>query len=292
MVSDHFPAVAAYRRPRPLLLRLARRAGGTHLQGDDRHQRRHPDVPLPPLHRRAGDGHPRRDVPGPGDAGGRHRGIAERSAVHRLRVAGVPRALPPAQGVHRADAQALDRGAGHLRGRVLPHRECDRLRSPRLAGSALRRRFRGGRGAARRAGRGRLYLHQRQEAGSLLRNPPAGGARGDGQGRARGWRRRAHDRDEGLVRHRPGAGDGGYPALGRARTLPGGEDGGGGPGGDGAPRRCAAGRARGEPLDRIHRGGKSTSSASPPTSRSASGTSCSTPRGRTRGGSSTSTRRR
>ena len=43
---------------------------------------------------------------------------------------------------------------------------------PRLAGSALRRRFRGGRGAARRAGRGRLHLHQRQKpdlySGTLL----------------------------------------------------------------------------------------------------------------------------
>ena len=143
------PAVAAHRRPCPLLLRVARGAGRTHVEGDDRHQRGHPDVSLPPLDRRAGDGDARRDVSGPGDAGGRHRRIAERGAVHRLRVAAVSRAVPPAQGVDRADAQALVGGAGHLRRGVLPHRERDHLRSARHPHPALRRRLRGGRGAAR-----------------------------------------------------------------------------------------------------------------------------------------------
>ena len=131
----------------------------------------------------------------------------------------------------------------------------------------------GGRGAARRAGS--RTASSAPAARSRISTPktllPAV-CEGMAKGRAGGGERRAHDRDEGLVRHRPGAGDGGHPALGRARALPGGEDGGGGPGGDGTPRRCAAGRARGEPLDRLHRGGRACRAHRPPTSRSASGT--------------------
>ena len=60
--------------------------------------------------------------------------------------------------------------------------------------------------AARLAGQGgrRLHLHQRQGAGAVSRGAAAGGRRGPGEVGPR-WRRlRAHDRDEGLVRHGSG----------------------------------------------------------------------------------------
>ena len=49
--------------------------------------------------------------------------------------------------------RAVVGGAGHLRGRVLPHRQRDDLRPPRAARAALSRRLRPGRHSLRRAGR-------------------------------------------------------------------------------------------------------------------------------------------
>ena len=97
-----------------------------------------------------------------------------------------------------------------------------------------------------------------------------------------------HDRDEGLLRHRPPARPGRHPPLGRAGADAGGKDVGRGSQRNGTPGRRAAGGARRQPLDRLHRSRTSTSRRSARTSSSASATWCSTPPARTRHGSSSS----
>ena len=90
---------------------------------------------------------------------------------------------------------------------------------PDGADAALHRGVRPGRRPARRPDRRRVHLHQRQGRRAVharrscrrsRRAPSKAGrdAYDDGQ----------DDRDEGLVRHRPRAGDGGHQGLGRARA--------------------------------------------------------------------------
>ncbi len=122
------PAMEAYGRPCAVLARLARRAGGQHHARHARHQRAVPQLPLPPRHRGAGVRHAGGDVSGARGARHRHRGVAERGAGHRHAVARVQGTLrPPARGGD-ADPPVVARGAGDVRGRVLPHRERDHLR--------------------------------------------------------------------------------------------------------------------------------------------------------------------
>ena len=115
----------------------------------------------------------------------RHRGGAERGALHRRALAGIQGTLRPHARSGAADAQALDRGAGELRGHLLPDREGDDLRPAGDAGADLCRRRRRDGGEIRRPQRRRLHLHQRQEAGALHRDAAAERRGGAGGGRAR-----------------------------------------------------------------------------------------------------------
>ena len=137
-----FPAVEAYRRPCAVGARLARRARRPHAAGGDRHQRADPDLPLPPVGRRAGFRHARNDVSGPRRARRRHRRVAERGAVERHQMAGPQGAARPAARVDRADQQIVDRGPGQLRRPVLSHRKRDDLRQAQREGADLGRRLR------------------------------------------------------------------------------------------------------------------------------------------------------
>ena len=103
--------------------------------------------------------------------------VAERGAVERHQMAGRQGTARPAARGDRAHQQIVDRGPGHLRGPVLPHRKRHDLRQAEGKGAGLGRRLRPARGADGRAGRRGLYLHQRQGAVALHR---ATGAEGRG----------------------------------------------------------------------------------------------------------------
>ena len=122
VVSDHFQPWRHTGGHAPYSFAWLGALGERTTRALHRHQRRDPDLPLPPGDRRPGDRHARRALPGPRDARRRHRRVAERGAGDRHRVAAVQGALrPPARG-DRADAAARARGPRHLRRRVLPHR--------------------------------------------------------------------------------------------------------------------------------------------------------------------------
>ena len=156
------PALAPRGRPRAELAGLDDGGAGPHRAGRGRHLGADADLPLQPRGGRADlrdDGLP---GPGPGHARRRHRRGAQRGGRgvgRRGRVARVQGALRPAARGGAADARAVDRGPGHLRGRVLPHRGRHHLRPPRRAGSRLRRRRRPDGRQVRRSRRRRLHLH-------------------------------------------------------------------------------------------------------------------------------------
>ena len=159
----------------------------------------------------------------------------------------------------RADPAPLDRGARHVRGRVLPHRSRDDLRPARAAGADLHRRVRPARRQARRPARRRLHLHQRQAARAVRRAPrqPRGGR---ARRRPRSRRAAADDRDQGVLRPRPRVRRGGVRLVGGARAL--------------AARRSPASRTRsrwsGSPTPTASGRARGSSSPTTPT-RSSSG---------------------
>ena len=181
-----------------------------------RHLRADPDVPLPPGGRRAGVRDPRLPVPGPGRPRHRLRRVAQRGAA-RHRVARRQGALRPAQGGGQPDQAAVDRGPGHLRGHLLPHRQGHDLRPPGAAGADLHRRLRpGGDPAAGRIADG--YITTCGKAPALYTDTllPAVREGAEKAGRDVG-RHRHDDRGQGLLRPRPRRGPAGHPLLGRAR---------------------------------------------------------------------------
>ena len=200
-------------------------------------------------------------APGPRHARRRHGRGAQRGGRRvggRGRVAGVQGAVRPAARGGAADARAVDRGPGDLRGRVLPHRGRRDLRPPRPAGARVRRRRRPDGGPVCRPRRRRLHLHLGQGAGALRRPARAGRRRGPGQGRPRPRRDRPDDRGQAVVGPRPRAGPGEHPVLGAAVPDRGAEALDPRPRRDGAGRRRAAHRAGGEALGRrlAPRGGR------------------------------------
>src|SRR5881397_699075 len=90
------PSLARHRRPRAVLVVLARRAGCEDLAGPDGNERRDAYLPLPPGHRGAGRGDHGADVPGPLLPRRRIGRIDERDARGRRRMARAGGALPPA----------------------------------------------------------------------------------------------------------------------------------------------------------------------------------------------------
>ena len=170
-------------------------------------------------------------APGRVILGRRDRRVAERDPG-RHRLAGAERAVRPAQGVGDAHPAAVSRGLRHVRGRVLPDPQRHDLRPAGRAGPDLHRGLRAGRRATRRADLRWVHLHLGQGPRALHRDAPARRRGGRRQGRARRQRSWPHDRDEGQLRHRSRAGDGGHQDLGRAGTL-----------------RRAEGRRRGPPRD-------------------------------------------
>ena len=188
-----------------------------------------------------------------------------------------------------ADPRAVVRGAGHLRGHLLPHRQGHDLRPPGAAGADLPGRLGPGRDPLRRASGRRLHHHVGQGPRALHRHAAAGGARGRREGRPRRGRPRHDDRGQGLLRPRPRRGHGGDPLLGRARPDPGAEGRRRGPGRDAAPGRRAARSSRPRAASSSPPTPTSTSRRSRPTSTSASTTSSSTRPARTRRSSSGST---
>ena len=207
------PAVAAPRRARARRAALARRRGRADRAGPHRHERADADAPLPARDHRAGVRHARLPVPGPGLARRRHGRGDERDAGHRRRVARREGAPAPARRGRRPDPPPLDRGARHVRGRVLPDRSRHDLRPSGRAGADLHRGLRPARRQARRPPRRRLHLHQRQAA-RALRGAARQRRRGRPRRRPRPGRAPAHDRDQGLLRPRP--------RLRRARRAAGG----------------------------------------------------------------------
>ena len=138
---------------------------------------------------------------------------------------GVQGAARPAARGDRADPQAVDRGAGHLRGPVLPDRKRDDLRQARRtrcrSGSPPPGRSRRQMAGADRRG---LYLHQRQGARSSTPRPAAQGRGGPRQAPAA-----PRDGIERMIEMKvsfdtdAAARHGGHPALGGAGALAGGE---------------------------------------------------------------------
>ena len=116
----------------------------------------------------------------------------------------------------------------------------------------------------------------------------AGRRRGAREGRARPRLDRPHDRDQALLRPRPGARAREHALLGAARADRRAEGRARGPARDPARRRRAPDRAGREPLDRRLRPRRGASRRSSPTSTPASTTSSSTRPARTRSASSAS----
>ena len=130
-------------------------------------------------------------------------------------VAGLQGALRPAARGRPADARAVGRRAGHLRGRVLPHRRRHDLRPPEggvpiyvAAGGPVVAKYAG------RVGR-RLHLHQRQGHGPLHRQAAARRRRRPAAAR-RDRRHRPDDRDQAVLRAHPRGGAREHPLLGAA----------------------------------------------------------------------------
>ena len=160
-----------------------RAVGASTVEDRHGHQRADADLPLSPVDRGAVLRDPGLPVPGPRDPGHRHRRVAERSAGDRPALARVQGTLRPHARVGRADAQAVDRGARLLRGRVLQDARRHDLRPAGQAGADLHRRRRpAGREVCRPRGR-RLHLHQRQGHRALSRqaDPVGQGRHGRGQ---------------------------------------------------------------------------------------------------------------
>ena len=175
------PALAAHRRPRAVLLRLAGRARRAHQAGADRHQRGHPHLPLPPLDRRPGDGHDQRAQPGRVMLG-----VGTGESLNEMPSIGIEWPEFKERFGRLREAVALMRRSGARTVSpsrpVLPDDQRHHLRPAGRAAEHLRgRRRRGGR-AIRGPRRRRLHLHQRQEAGPLHRDPAAERRRG-GDGR-------------------------------------------------------------------------------------------------------------
>ena len=123
---------------------------------------------------------------------------------------------------------------------------------PDAPGPGLHRGLGAGRGPARRPHRRGLHLHVGQGRGAVHRDAHPRRPRGHREGRARPLRRRDDDRDEGQLRHRPRARDGGHEGLGGAGADGRAEDGRRGRARDGAPREGRRGR-RASPLARLGR---------------------------------------
>ena len=155
------------------------------------------------------------------------------------------------------------------------------LRPPQDPDPGVHRRVGPGGRPPRRPDRRRLHLHQRQGRRAVRRHAPAGARGGRDQGGPRRVDDGQDDRDEGLVRHRLRAGEGGHQGLGRARAQRRAEgerprrarDGGAGQGG-GAHRPHA--------LARVGRRRRAPRAAPDRTSTTGSRTSCSTSRATTR----------
>ena len=93
--------------------------------------------------------------------------------------------LRAAQGSRRADPDAADERASHLRRHVLPNPQRDHLRPSRDADPDLHRGCRRVGGTARRARRRRTHLHQRQGHGAVRGDAASGGGRGRTRRRTR-----------------------------------------------------------------------------------------------------------
>ena len=252
----------------------------------------HPDVPLPPGHRRPGARDARPASPRPRVVlGVGHRRVAQRGPA-RHRVAGPEGAVRPPQGGDRADPAPLDRGLRHVSTAQFYKTDnatiYDKPGEPvplYIAAS--------GPAAARLAGRiadGFICTPARAWSSTPRRSLPAVAEGAEKAGRSPDDDRE-DDRDEGLVRLRPAAGPRGHPGSGRRSRCPseakiGVDD----------PREMerlaselpieqvghAAGSSRTTPTSTSSRSGRTSSLASP--------TWCSTRRATTSRASSTPTR--
>ena len=287
------PAVAPRRRARAVLAVLAGRRRRADQPGPARHLGDDADVPLQPGGGRAGvrDARLRSTRAASCSASAPARRSTRSRRVGRAHgeqgVAGVQGAVRPAARVGHADAQALDRGAGDLRGRV--------LRRPRTPPSTTGRTTpipvyvaAGGPLVARYAGRvrRRVHLHLGQGRGALRRQAAAGRRRGRGEGRPHPRRHRPDDRDQAVLRPRPRPGAREHPVLGAAGALRRAEARHQRPDRDGAgsATRCRSSRSRRAGSSRPTRTRSSRRSSS--TSTGASTTSSSTGRVTTSRGSS------
>ncbi len=185
-----FPAVEAHRRARAERARLARRARRPHPpRGRSAPAsltptfRYHPSI-VAQVFGTLGAMFPGRVVLGVGT--GESLNEVPSSGIA---MAGRQGAARPAARGDRADQQIVDRGPGHLRGPVLPHRKRDDLRQAEAEGADLGRRLRPAGGADGRADRRGLHLHQRQDAAALYRTDSAKVDEGAAQRRPRRRRR-------------------------------------------------------------------------------------------------------
>ncbi len=119
-ISDHFQPWRHHGGHSPAALPWLGAAGARLRERADRHERADPDAALPAGDRRAGVRHARVPLSRPRLPRRRHGRGDERDAGDRRRVAAGQGAPAAAGRGDQADEAAVDRGAGRLRGRLLP----------------------------------------------------------------------------------------------------------------------------------------------------------------------------
>ena len=249
-VSDHFQPWKHTDGHAPSALAWLGALGARHAAGGNRHQRRDPDLPLSPVGRSASVRHARRDVPGACRARRRHRRIAERGAGDGVKWPGpkerrdrLREAIALINKLWTEDRVTFEGQFYRTENATIYDKPKNKVPIWVAASGPL---------AATMAGQiAEGFICTSGKNPQLYTDLTAKVREGLGAARPQRGQPRKDDRGQGVVRHRPQAGDGRDAALGGVGVVARGKGPGRGPDRNGTPRRCPAARTRGQPVDRL-----------------------------------------